>query len=443
MRTKILCLCSLLIGCYLHAQDDSKMLSLQDAVQRAWQYSNPSKLSSEKLLEAESQLQALKNNRYPDVTLGGKYLYMTKPDLSLQFQLANASDSNSEPAALPEPHSVLVGQAGINLPIFSGFKIKNAIKAGEHQLEATQYKNEDIKADLAMQTIAAYVNLYKARKTVNLIKQNLQTAHRRVIDFTAMEENGLLPLNDLLKAKLQESTIKLTLAKAQKTARILNYKLAIFLELPNNSKITIDSTTLSSPIASEILIAPSDSITRPDLQALMAQEAAAQDQIKIEKGSYYPTIGLTAGYLAADIENTLSITNAINVGVGVSYNLTNIFKNKSKVHVAQSRAKQLQIQVNEAKDQVSILIKNAQEDYQLALQNFEVYQTSKCQAEENYRIVKDKFDNGLLDTKDLLEADTQRLQSQIDLAVSKVEITAKYYALKQATGSLITLFKKN
>jgi len=50
--------------------------------------------------------------------------------------------------------------------------------------------------------------------------------------------------------------------------------------------------------------------------------------------------------------------------------------------------------------------------------------------------VKNKYDNGVADTDDLLEADVQELQSEINLAIGKATIVEKYYDLLLANGQL-------
>ncbi|WP_397386135.1 hypothetical protein [Paenimyroides ceti] len=60
------------------------------------------------------------------------------------------------------------------------------------------------------------------------------------------------------------------------------------------------------------------------------------------------------------------------------------------------------------------------------------------QATENYRIVKDKYDNGVADTDDLLEADVQQLQSKINQAISKANIIEKQYDVISKRSIIIT-----
>jgi outer membrane protein TolC len=59
------------------------------------------------------------------------------------------------------------------------------------------------------------------------------------------------------------------------------------------------------------------------------------------------------------------------------------------------------------------------------------------QTTENYRIVKDKYDNSLSTTNDLLDADVEQLQAKINQALSKADIAQKYYELQYASGKLI------
>lgn len=406
----------------------TKPLSLQEAVAIALANSDEAKLSDAKVITAESDLNVLKNLQYPDVTIGGQYYYLTNADVELQ--LASGS-GDGEGSATPKVNQLLLGQANVSLPLFSGFKLKNTIKAGANQYEAAVMMAKNDKEAIALKTISAYINLYKANQTVVLIQENLKSAQRRVKDFSAMEQNGLLAKNDLLKSQLQASNIEVSLAEAKKNAYIINYQLITLLKLPEDTTITIDGEDFG--IATTNTEA---TVNRYDIKALEFQKQAAENHIKVEKSKYYPSLSFVGGYIAADLENVVTIKNAMNIGVGLSYNLSDIFKAKSDVKAAKSKVEELNIQLDMANDQAKIAIENAKQNYELALKKFETYTLSEEQAIENYRIVKDKYDNGLVDTNDLLEADVQQLQSKINLTYAKADITKAYHELLQQQGQL-------
>lgn len=441
MKIKIILLISLGFTVFTQAQQ-IKPISLKQAVNTAWKSSNKAKISAENTIAAEQQLRVIKNKQYPDFKISGQYAFLTDPNLKLQFDptTENNDQTEEEASTMPTAHYLVIGQASLSIPIFAGFKLSHAVNAGESNYKAAQLSAKWDKESIALKVVKEYVTLFKARKTVELIQENLKSAKRRVHDFTDMEKNGLLARNDLLKAKLQQSNVELSLAKAKKSARILNYRLAVYLQLPQDTKIIVD--TLSFGLMNSE-IPEFKEISRPDIEALRYQVKAAEENIKMEEGSYYPSIAITSGYLAADIENTLSVSRAFNIGLGLSYNLSDIFKNKSDVKLAKSRARDIQFRLDEAKDQVNIAIQNAREEYQLAINNYQVYKKAKNQATENYRIVKDKYDNGLLETRDLLEADVQQLQSEINVTTGKANITEKYYMLKKAEGKLTQEFANN
>jgi outer membrane protein TolC len=65
-----------------------------------------------------------------------------------------------------------------------------------------------------------------------------------------------------------------------------------------------------------------------------------------------------------------------------------------------------------------------------------VYKKAVDQANENYRITKDKFDNSLVTTTDLLEADVAQLQAQLSSLLSKADALVAYKKLQQTAGVL-------
>lgn len=423
----------------LQAQQ-TQTLTLEDAVTLALKNSDASKLSDTKILSAENQLNVTKNLQYPDVKLSGQYMRLTSADVKLKINTGDSNPDSGEPQDnnSPNVNQLLLGQASVNLPLFSGFKLKNTIKASENMYQAATFNAKNDKEQLSIQVISSFLNLYKATQTISLIEENLKSAQQRVTDFSAMEKNGLLARNDLLKAQLQESNIQLSLDEAKKNERILNYKLAMLLKLPEGAKI--ETATPNFGLVSKQ--ATTELMTRNDLEALRYQKQASEDQIKVAKGKYFPSLALSGGYIALDLQNALTVTNAMNIGIGLSYNLSDIFKAKSDVKLAKSKVQELQYAIDMKSDHIKVEIENAKEDYELALKKYDVYTVSETQATENYRIVKDKYDNGLADTNDLLEADVEQLQTKLNLTYAKADISQKYYELLTAEGQLTSAFNQ-
>ena len=67
-----------------------------------------------------------------------------------------------------------------------------------------------------------------------------------------------------------------------------------------------------------------------------------------------------------------------------------------------------------------------------------MYAKAVDQAVENYKITKNKYDNSLATTTDLLDADVARLQAKLNYTLSKTDAIVAYNKLQQTAGLLYT-----
>jgi len=416
-------------------------LSLKDAVELALSKSDEVGLATTKSVTRSYELSSVKNNQYPDVKISGQYLRLTNADIKLKSSGEASSDPNAEPAATPKVNQLMFGQASVSMPLFSGFKLKNSIKASESQYKAELANASYTKEETAMKVVSYYADLYKAQKSVELFKESLKSGQQRVTDFTAMEQNGIIARNDLLKAQLQVSKYQLSLDDAEKNVRLINYYLVTLLKLSPETQISVSPESIQNDLFSFNVQSEAEALqSRKDMEALNHLENASKSEIKVAQSGYYPALSLTGGYVAMDIQNVVRVENAMNVGVGLSYNLSSIFKNGKEVKAAKSRAQEVEQQKAILTDRIKEQIMEAKESYDLSMKQDKVYTEAVGQADENFRIVKDKYDNGLSDTNDLLEADVEDLSAKINLAYAKANVVLKYYELLDASGQLTQSF---
>ncbi|QZK89979.1 TolC family protein [Flavobacterium sp. CHNK8] len=410
-------------------------LTLTEAIDMAWSKSNEITLANTKIKTKKLELQATKNNQYPDLKLSGQYQRLA--NAGINFKLNQSSD----PQQMPVVNQLMVGQLNATVPVFAGFKLQNSIKAQDYLYQAEMANAEQTKEEIALRVIEYYASLYKAQKTIEILKENQKSAKQRVKDFIELEKNGIIPRNDLLKSKLQVSKIQLSLDETTNNLKTINFYLTTLLKLNPETQLEIREADFADFQMTNV---PTNELpaleNRKDLKALQHQGKASETGVKISKGSYYPTIALVGGYTALDLSNVITVQNAMNVGVGISYDLSMLLKNGTLVKIAENKV--IEIQNNEAilTDYIRTQVKKAVEDYDLALKQTVVYEEAQEQATENYRIVKDKYDNGLSDTNDLLEADVEQLNSKINKALAKANTIQKYYELLSVTGQLSQSF---
>ena len=408
---------------------EKKTMSLTDAIALVINNSNEAVLANTKVTASKLEMEILKNNQYPSAKISGQYLKLTGANVNSHLGGAGGGLDVSQ---------LLLGQANVSMPIFSGFKIKNSIVASENSFKAQSFTASHTKEELALDVVELFAGLYKSTEMVNLLKENLKSAQQRTKDFSAMVDNGLIARNDLLKVQLQESNVALSLATAQKNVNVFNYQLVSLLKLPEGTSIDIDIEAVKKDMAKNQ--SQNTTALRNDLEALNYKQKASEAGIKIAKAGYFPSLALTGGYIAFDLKNTLSVTNAMNYGIGFNYDLASLFKNGKQVKLAKIKFEEAKQATAQLSDKIKEEIQQAEENYELALKQNKVYALASEQATENYRIIKDKYDNNLANTNDLLEADVQQLQSTINLSLSQAEIALKYYQLQFSSGKLINSF---
>jgi len=425
------------------AQDSSsvRQLSLHEAIDLSIHNSKQLRASQARIEEAEGALREAKDNQLPGASIGGTYMRLTTPTISLKTKiLGGGSQDTTGGGSSPAINQAMYGSLNVSMPVFAGGKIRYGIQSAQYLEQATRLDADQDRQAVVLNTINAYVNLYKAHVTLDVVKANLQQSMQRDSVLSRLEQNGLLARNDLLKSRLQTSNIELSLLDAQNNLKIAAVNMDLMLGLPEQTELLTDSTAFDQPVAVQS-VADYEQMAlqnRKDLQALSFRQKAAVAGVSAAKGDLYPSIALTGGYIAADIPHFITITNAATLGVGVKYDIASLWKTKSKIIQAQARVKE--IEANEAllDDNVRLAINRDYENYLLSTRKIQVYRDAVDQATENYRITKNKYDNNLVNTTDLLDANVALLQSQINLAVGKADVLLAYEKLLQSAGQIAT-----
>ncbi|MFA6056874.1 MAG: TolC family protein [Taibaiella sp.] len=419
----------------LYAQQ-TRQLSLQEAIQLSVENSKSLKVSNAKVDQAIGELSEAKMKQYPDLKISGSYLRVNQPNVDLKVSLGNNSGSGEGSASEVKVDQLAYGMATASLPLFSGLRIRSGIESAKYLKKAAELDAQQDKDELIQNTIAAYYNLYKAQAAVKLVNENLKQAKQRVKDFSNLEQNGLMARNDLLKAELQESNVELTLVDAENNLKISNFNMNLMLGLDDNTELKLDESGLGRmyKIQSIEEWETKALANRADYLALQQRQEATKAGVKAAKGEYYPSLAVTGGYVAAYIPNVLTVTNAVNVGVGLSYNLASLYKNGAKVKQAKAQQDQLHWSALEMNDGIRMQIHQAFQNYMETLKKIDVYRKAVEQANENYRITKNKYDNALANTTDLLDADVAQLQAGINFEYAKADAEVAYNKLYETAG---------
>lgn len=409
---------------------ETRAISLDEAVDLGIKNSKNLKIDAAKVEETTAQWVEAKNRQLPDFKLGASYLHLFSPTVDLK--------TGASAAANLKINNLMYGSANLTFPIYTGGRIKYGIQSAEYLIEASKLMVENDKNAIAFNISQAYNNLFKASQIIKVLEENLNAAKKRDETFQKLENNGLMARNDRLKAQLQTSNIELQLLDAQNNYNIANINMDLLLGLPETTILKVDEAYINEMQESQPISYYMNQATqnRKDLQALGYQIKAANVGTKAAKAESLPSFALTGGYFAADVPGFVTVTNAINVGVGVQYNLDNLWKKNSSLQKAKAREKQLEANNELLNDQIKLEINRDYQNAALAQKKIEVYERALEQATENFRITKNKYDNGLANITDLLDADAALVGAKVNLINAKADATLAHKKLLQTSGIL-------
>lgn len=420
----------------LKAQDSAaRNLTLKDAIELSLKNSHQLKNNRAKIDEATAAVREAKDRRLPDFKISGSYLRLNNPDITLKTKSGGGAPADSNNVKVSQ---AFYGIANISYPIYAGLRTQYGIESAKYLEQAAKLDADNNREAVILNTISAYINLYKSRASVDLVKENLDQSRKRDTDFSNLERNGILARNDLLTAQLQTSDIELSLSEAESNWKLATINMNIMLGLPEKTMLIQDTTSLQAPADVQSIDEYEKQAldNRKDLKAFSWRRKAAGTNIKIAKSDYYPGIAVTGGYVAADVPGLLTITNAVNIGIGVQYSLSSLWKTKTKLQEAKAREQQVLEDEEALSDNVRYQINEAYQGYLLNQKKIEVYKKAIDQATENYRITKNKYDNSLVTTTELLNADVAQLQAKLNHALAKADLVVAYNKLLQSAGLL-------
>ena len=429
---------SITLAGFTNAQN-TRPISLNEAIDLSIKNSKQLKINKAKVEQASAVVTQAIQRRLPDASVTGAYIYLSNPVVNLKSKSnSGTGGSSGGGSGMPKINQAAYGILNASLPLFAGGRIRYGIESSKYLAQAEELDAENNKEDVIENTIEAYINLYKAGAAVQLYDTNLVQARLRVKDLANLEKNGLLPRNDLLKAQLQESNVELALLDARNNLELANVNMDLMLGLPENTSLVPDTSVINGKFAVGTLddYVQSAIKNRKDIEALGLRKQAADVGVKAIKGEMFPSVALTGGYIAADVPGFLSIANAANVGVGVKYDIGSLWKNKAKVQEAEAKSKQLVATQELVNDNVRLQVNKAYLNWISSQKKIEVYAKAIEQSDENFRIVGNKYTNGLATVTDVLEADVAQLQSHLSYSLAKADAVLAYNQLLQAAGQL-------
>lgn len=328
--------------------------------------------------------------------------------------------------------------------IYQGGRTKYSVERSDLQQQIAQLSLDRDLAQIKLLLMQSYLDLLRLYKQQQVIRSSISEARQRLHDIRGMERNGMVTSSDVLRSELQLSSYELSLTETANDIVIVSQRLDIALGLDEQLVLFPDSTLLDRPID---LSSTYDTYVEmsysnyPEMKIANEQITLAKIDRRIVRSAYMPTLSVRAANTLIRPVTSISppldlYANNWNVGLSLSYNLASLYRNRHKVDMATYNVELQNIEQERVRQTIRANLKNDYVKHNESLERIRVLVTSVEQANENYRIVLNKYRNQIAILTDLLDASAMQLDAQLQLTTAKTTAVYTYYQLMRYTGTL-------
>lgn len=329
----------------------------------------------------------------------------------------------------------------VTQPLYRGGKIRYSIKRASLEKQIASLNTTNDKAEIKMLLLQNYMDLFSLYKQKEVLARNIEESNLRLKDIRRMKKEGIVTRNDEIRSELQLTNDELAFREAQDNISIVSQQLDVVLGLDETLLIQPDTTLLYQPI----LLQTCDEYVQqaytnyPELNLARYNTLLAKNDILITRADYLPSLSLrAANTLARPLTTSMEdvFANNWNVALSLSYNLSSLFQNNHKMHEARHYVNLRKNWEEQVMQNIRVQVRSAFIRHNEALDRVHALILSVAQAEENYRIVRNRYMNQLSILTDLLDASNVRLEAELQLTNARTEVVYTYYQLLRSCGNL-------
>jgi multidrug efflux system outer membrane protein len=234
--------------------------------------------------QARASMDVARSGLFPQLSLDPSYVRQrTSVD---QPQLGRAAGTSYNYATFTVPL-----EAGWELDLWG--RVRREVEAARHQLAATADDRESLQLAIQAEVATDYVTLRSLEAESTVLQESVQT-YRRSLDLTRNRRAGGIASDlDVSQAEAQLRGTEAQLPAVALQAKRLQHALAVLCGQPATT-FQVQGRGSPSFEASQIPVSlPSELLERrPDVAAAERRMAAANADIGVAKGAFYPSVHL-------------------------------------------------------------------------------------------------------------------------------------------------------
>jgi len=327
----------------------------------------------------------------------------------------------------------------VSAPLFRGFQRLNQIAANKYLLLSDKSYTEKIKNDLQLAVVTTYMEALTNHDLLEASHQQLKLSREQLSVEQANFDVGNRTLADLSQAKSQVATDELNVTSSGNAYELSILNLKQLMEMDPSTDITLEKPEL--PEVGEIAsvydagtVFSNAVRSFPEIRQAEYNRLAAEKNIDIARGGYYPTLSLSGGLstvYSSSNENLMTgkpfslskqFHDNFSQSLGITLNIP-IFNNlRTRIGVSKAKIsyQNALIAEQQTKNELNKIINQAVLDLRAAEKQYRSSEQAFISMQEAFNVIKQRYEVGLANSIELSTSQTNMNKAEFDL------ITAKY-----------------
>lgn len=376
--------------------------------------------------------------KYPDLAPLVQQVSGKLPEFA---QMGNSLGKSVTDAFRTDTRNLTVGMILLTQPLYMGGKIKAYENITKYQKTLAEQQLHADELDITLDVDKAYWQVISLTNKKRLAKNYRDMLAHLDSDVIKMIHEGVATKSNELAVSVKLNEAEMTLMKIDDGLTLSRMLLCQLCGIPLDSsprladEDTNDLPTQTANITADVNTAFNN---RTEIAQLNTAQHIYGEKAKVERAAVLPQLALTGGYMVSNpnvfngFEKRFRGTWA--VGVMLKVPVWNWGETKYKVRAAQAEQQMAKFKTDEAKEKIELQVtqeafkvNEANRKLQLSLKNLD-------KAEENLRTAQVGFKEGVINTTDLLQAQTAWLQAHSDKIDSQIDIKLCRAAYNKALG---------
>lgn len=369
----------------------------------------------------KSQISSYLAARLPKVIFTGDYKYNAIiPGQLIPAEMFGGAPGTYTTVAFGVPYN-LSNTVQLQQVLFNP-QINYGINTLKIQQQLIEIQEKVTARDSKTEVANVFFNLQAVNKQIAFVDSNLLNIEKLIHNMEAMEKQQMVIKTEVDKLRINRLNSVNQKQTLQANKDQLEMMLKILIGIPEEQKITLASDDL---VEKSILV-DGATINYPELELISAQVRMNEEERKGTNMSYLPSLSFVAAYNytynTKPSDNVRAGIESAFLGLRLDWTLFDGLEKHHKQKVTKINHMKLENQEALLKQQLHMQTENAKKQIEIQVNSLGIAQEQLKLAENVYRQTELQYNEGTIDSNDLVNSSNSLQQAQTNVVLAYVKL---------------------